>query len=246
MAITFTKKELLTLLVAAIVIALTIAFDDKQPAFILKDWLMNYLATFLLTLLALTIFASATKWQASKSKSAAHIELWSITRVGWSASAKAKTPFYTGVIIPLMLAILSGGKVPFGAATKYSLQTNPVHRIGKEFIRLTDYEQAKIATYAPTLLTFIAVIMRLFNSPLADRLSYIMLVIAVTNMLPLPSLNGMKAFFGSRLLYIFTSAMILITLPLINVVKPLTLILIAFIFGIFILFFTYEYDFVKA
>lgn len=234
------------MLIASIVIAFTIAFDDKQPTFILKDWLMNYLTTFFLTFLAITIFISATKWQASKSGSTLHIELWNIRRVGWSATAKAKNPIYLSVIIPLMLAIFSSGKVPFGAATQYAITTKPAHRIGKEFIGLSDYEQAKIATYAPVLLTFIAILMQLFNSPLADRLSYIMLIIAVTNMLPLPNLNGLKAFFGSRLLYAFTGAMILIVLPLINVVKPFTLILIAFIFGIFVLFFTYEYDFVKA
>lgn len=240
------KKEVLTLLIASAVVAFTIAFDDKQPTFIVSLWLANYFLTLLLTLVAFLIFMLASKYAAAKARSSLTLELWSLRRTGLSLGAKAKTPFYLGAIIPLMLAVLSGGKLPFGAATQYRLETKPAHRIGKENMLLSEFEAAKIATFGPLILTFCAIILNFSASSLAARLSRIMLIIAVTNMLPLPNLNGMKAFFSSRLWYVFCAAMIAITIPLISVVNPAVLIPLVIIFGLVIVVLYYNYAFIKA
>ena len=140
--------------------------------------------------------------------------------------------FPLGIIIPLLVSFLSDGGLYFVAILSSAVIIDPLYRLGRHYTHLSDFEEAKIAVSGPISNILLAVLIKIFNiAPLKD-LTFVCSVIAISYMLPLPGLDGLKVFFGSKLLYIFSVIFILTTAFLLNFVGGFAALFIGLIFGL--------------
>ena len=236
MKVSFSGKEIKTLVIASIILGFVFGFDDKRPVFELSFWLINYFTFVVMCLISLIIFYMAEKKSAFRSKSSTSFEIWNIRRMGFTKGAYAKKPAYIGIFIPIILSILSGGLLSFAAVTQSNIITRSAHRVGREFAKLSDFELSRISTAGPFTLTVLALITRLFANiiPSSDKIIFVFLSIAISNMLPLPNLNGIKAYFGSRLNYVFFLSFIVLVAIMIKFISAILTFIIALIITLII------------
>ncbi|MBI5392159.1 hypothetical protein HZB00_04110 [Candidatus Woesearchaeota archaeon] len=136
--------------------------------------------------------------------------LWNLTRV----SLKKKLPKGKGVpvgaILAFFLSFFSRGQLAFSAVTSYQLGPSETARAGRKFIHITDYEEAKIALAGPlaNLLLFLLFYALSSRVGFLSGFAWMNFVMALCYLLPLPGLDGLRMFFGSRSLYVFSLALL--------------------------------------
>lgn len=113
-------------------------------------------------------------------------------------------------------------------------------RVGKQYRRITDYESAKIAVFGPLANILLAALLALINVSFLSGLIFVNSMMAIFTMLPLPGLAGCTVFFGSKPLYIFSYAFILILALLLNFITAYAAVLIALTAAV-IAFISYMY-----
>jgi Zn-dependent protease len=116
-----------------------------------------------------------------------------------------------GIIIPALFAFLSEGYVFFAVTGMILISSKARHRLGKEFLGLTDFEYSKIAVAGPMACIIFALILSLVNtlSVAVVWLIKINIALAIANMLPIPLITGSVAFFGSKFFYLFSFVFII-------------------------------------
>ena len=240
----FSKKELLTLIIASLILGFVFGFDDKQTVFEWSFWFSNYVLFFIISLIALTIFYIAEKKIAALYKTTSSFEIWNIKRLGFAEASRSKNPLYIGLFVPLFLTFLSNGILPFTAVTQSSDETRSSHKLGKTYSRLSEFELSRISVAGPFTLAIFAIIIKLMSNiiPSSDKIIFVSLAIAISNMLPLPKLNGIKAYFGSRLNYVFFLSLIVLIALMISFINAIVTFLLSLIITliIFILFYKYR------
>lgn len=243
MKVSFSNKEVKTLIIASIILGFVFGFNDKPPSFDLSFWLSNYFLFIIISLLALLIFYTAEKRSALKHSCSSDFEIWQIKRIGFPKGAYLKRPFYTGILLPLFVTIISSGIIPFSAVTQSDISTKPSHRIGRQFSKLTEFELSKISISGPFALTIFALIIKLLSSivPFSDKVMLVFLAVAISTMLPLPKLNGIKAYFGSRLNYVFFLSLIVLIAIMIRFINAVLTLLLALIITLIIFITFYKY-----
>ena len=241
MTLVFSKREIGAIVLGSLAVALTIAFDDSRKVFVLSFWLSNYAITFVLTLVALSLFALLSKYAAHRLQIDLRVEVWRIRRLLLRKKVGKKN-LYFGVLLPVLIAFVTLGKVPFGASLQYTLETEPAKRMGRKFVHVTDFEQATIAVAGSICLMVIAILLKLFPFfSLADRFITILRVVSVSSLLPLPNLNGLRAYLGSTHLYLFAVVLVVLSAVLINLVASLVLVVILLFFALFMVILRYWY-----
>jgi len=243
MKVKFSGKEVKALLIVSIILGLAFGFDDKRPTFELSFWLPNYILHVLLSLIVLTIFYIAEKKSAIRYKCSSNFEIWNIRRLGFATASYSKKPIHIGIYLPLFLTILSRGFIPFAATTQSNITTKSSHRLGREYLKLTDFELSRISIAGPFTLAILAIIIRLFSNiiPLSDKFIFVSLAIAISNMLPLPNLNGIKAYFGSRLNYVFFLSLIVLIAIMIKFIAGILTFIFALVLTLIIFIIFYKY-----
>lgn len=113
--------------------------------------------------------------------------------------------FPLGIILALFVTVISVGKAWFVLLIgEYNLfYKREGHRLGRKFLQVTQYEEAKIALAGPMVSVALLAIGNLFNAH--GNFTIFMNInaaLALCHMLPLPGLAGSKVYLGSRLLYI--------------------------------------------
>ncbi len=210
MSISFTKKEVLHLLLSSIILGFVFGFDDKRPVFILSLWFQNYLFVTLLSFISLLIFILSQKIISSIYRANSEYRVWYTRRFliresGYIKSKQPEPKLYEtiplGIILPILVILFSKGSLPFSAVLQTQISAFKPHRIGKKFSEVTEYESSVIALCPIITCMIIALLSKFLN---LESLYIINLSLAISNILPLPKLNGMTIFFGSRFLYIFS------------------------------------------
>lgn len=155
---------------------------------------------------------------------------------------RKRIQFPLWLIIPLIISFLSKGQIYFATVLSTDLITNPMHRLGRKYTRLTLFEKAKILVSAPIILILIA----LLFSPISflKDIVTVSLMISIFSMFPFPGLAGSEIFFGSKPIYIFSIVFILAIALLLKILSPTITLTIAVICG-FTALFTYLYRFYK-
>ncbi len=110
--VTFSKKEVIHLLIAALVLGLLFGYDDCQSTFNLSFWITNLIITILLCFISITIYDVGHKIVAKKLGCRSTFEIWGVKRLslrtsGYIHSSKRSVPF--GVIITLLMLYLTKG-----------------------------------------------------------------------------------------------------------------------------------------
>jgi len=147
--------------------------------------------------------------------------IWGIKRFGFGREVFPKKinlfgkeitvqAFPIGAVLCVLVTLFSNGRLFFTAVSSYGLVIKKAHRLGKRFIEVTDFEEAKIALAGPMANILLAIIFKIFNSSgIFDDVIFINSVMPIFDMLPFPGLDGAKVFWGSRPLYVFSFLFIL-------------------------------------
>ncbi len=187
----FSPRELRDLIIAMAVITFAFAYDDKQPAFVLVHWLLNYLKIFIIVAVAFFFHESAHKIYGLSIGIRTEYKLWPI-----------------GVYITLLCTLLFQGKIYViipGGVTFYHMV---VQRLGHFRYGLNLLSCGLISAVGPLT----NLIMATFWETLAlngifpelfHQMTFINLYYAVFSMLPLPNLDGITLMVASRLNYVF-------------------------------------------
>ena len=247
----FSSKEILQLFIAAVVLGLLFGFDDQQETFQLGYWLTNLLIMILLSFFSLVLYDSGHKFIAKRKGCESTIKIWSMSRFYFRTRNYLKGPIKSiplGVIIPLFIIFLTNGLLKIAAITTTIVSTSPSKRLGRRYSQITDAEEGQIALAGPVTSLMIALLAKSLVSsfPIAYPIMLINLHLAFFNMLPIPSLDGIKVYFGSPLMFSFYFALILISFFFLRIISPLTTLLLGIIIALGIVITHWNNKFVKS
>lgn len=207
-------------MICTLVLTFVFAFDDGQPQFELGYWISNFIRVFFIVLIGVVIHDFAHDLIAKRNGLQSEYRVWGVRRFGFGEPIFPKTiklfgkerainQFPLGILIALIVTLFSNGKLYWAAVSSYGLVIEKTTRLGKKFVDVTDFEEAKIAVAGPLAVTFLMLIFKMFNgSGTFDQLVTIYSWMAIFDMLPFPGMDGSKVFFGSVPMYIFSASFI--------------------------------------
>ena len=213
MKINFTKKEIISLLISALVLGIVFGFDDGPDVFVLRLWFTDYMLMSCLGLIALTVMVLGHKWAAARYSSKAEYNIWGITRFGFKQSQYLRKNFLLkriplGIILPLIVAIFTEGKIWFAAVGMMITSAMHEHRIGRKWIHVPDYEEARIAFAGPiATMIFMIVLGLIFENvglEIWKKLIMVNTALLISSMVPFPQLSGGRMLFTSLYFFVFT------------------------------------------
>ncbi len=205
-----TKREVGQFIIAVIVLGLVLGFNDPSEVFQFSYWLTNYLIVAAVAAIILFLYIIMQKCMAASRGAETQFQIWSMYRYGLKRQKTVKQGIPVGVIIPLIVTIVTLGRIACGTVASSHVQTNERLRLGRKLQEITDFEKAMILAAGPYTAMIISVIMPMFDpSSFALLFKKAGLVLAISNMLPLPGLDGMKIFLSSPALYIFSVVLII-------------------------------------
>ena len=187
----FSSKEVRDLTLTMIVLAFIFGYNDRAETFNAVHWGLNYLKMFLIVFLTVIVHEIGHKIAA--------------LQMGLKAEYKA---WPTGLLIGLMFTFLSKGKWYVVLPGGMILSHMAILRIGHFRYGLNYITQGMLATAGPIANLIFATFWKtlaLFNvfPEFFNILTFINLYYAVWTFLPLPNLDGIHMFYGSRLWYVF-------------------------------------------
>lgn len=191
------RFELRNLLITLFAITFIWAFDDGAETFVMSNWLGNFFMVLVITAITFFVHETAHKLAA--------------LRVGYMYEFKIS---YIGIIVGLLLAILSGGLIPFLPVGGINLYHMAKQRIGRFRYGLNFFTSGTIAFSGPLANVYFAMFMKTLQwsfsveSVFLDKLFIFNLIYALYAMLPFPGHDGLIIFFGSKPAYIFVFGVI--------------------------------------
>ena len=186
----FIKREIPVILLAGIVIGYVYSFT----LFSWNSWLLFSLMGILI------VFAHSLgqKIAALRLDSSTEISLWKMQRFWFGEARKLPFAFPSGLLFPIIFAFATFGWLRFTAITTFEASALP--RI-RPFSKVTEKQLGVIALSGSIANVVLAFISFLLNYP---QFAMMNLYFAFFSLLPISSLDGVKIFFGSRLLWIFS------------------------------------------
>lgn len=197
------KKEIGTLILVTLVLALTISFLKTQIL----------LRVLLSVFLVLVLNVAAKKIASFYLESEIEIKPWQMERYGFKRHQYFKRPFQIGIFLPIIVSLVSLGNLFWMASMVFDVKPK-VYRAAKRhglysFSEMTEAHIGLIAA-AGVLVNLVASVIAYFlGFPTFARLS---VYYAFFSMLPLSDLDGNKIFFGNMVLWSFLAALVLIGL----------------------------------
>jgi len=199
----FNRKEVIVIIVAALVLAFSASFINLS----LNAFLYALLSVFII--LALNIIAK--KAMGYYVESEVEIKLWEMQRYGFRAHEYFKKAIPIGAILPLLFSVITLGHFKWLASTVFEVKPK-IHRAVKRhglynFSEMTEYHIGLIAAAGVVINLLAAVVAYLIGFTEFARLS---IFFAFFNMIPVSDLDGNKIFFGSLTLWAFLASITLI------------------------------------
>jgi len=226
----FNRKELVSLLIAALVIGYVYALQNLS--------LLGFLAMAGLALIMIFIHVLGQKFTALFYDCSTESSLWTIRQFWLKKGGHFKFDFPAGVILPVFLAILT---LPFIVIKWLALTTFEAvplpSRVQRKYAELTEFDLALIAVGGLFFNAILAVISQAFGW---NDFAMMNLYFIAFNLLPISTLDGSKIFFGSVMLWIFSVVFAALMLILIGNVSVITTIIAAVIlaFAAVVLYYT--------
>jgi Zn-dependent protease len=154
-------------------------------------------------------------------------------------------PFFYGLIAGLVITFMSYGKLIFLAYSGVRLHIMEKHRLGYFRYQLGYFQLGKISAMGPLANLVVAIIFKFLTflpATLVDKIVFVNVLFAITNMLPIPPLDGANVIYASRLAYFFMLGAVvamglLLIHPVVNIVYAFV---IAIVFGIFTVLFYFR------
>ncbi|MCP3682975.1 MAG: hypothetical protein GY861_09815 [bacterium] len=186
----FSKSEKQWLVISVFVMTLIVAFNDGSDTFEWNSWLMNFLIVFIC--IAIAVFV----------REFVH-RLWGIEQ-GYRVEFK---PLFYGLVGGLVIAFMTNGFVRIPIYGGVMLHIMEKHRLGYFRYRL-GYQHlgstSVMASLSNLLLAFIVKLLPFIPAEFAEKFIWINVLMAVVNMLPIPTLDGANVLYASRKLWFFS------------------------------------------
>jgi len=199
------RREIVVLLTSALVLG----YLFKFPAFSVKSWLFSSL----LALLILGVNVSGKKFVAFLYDSDARIDHWNLSTYGFWESMSFKKPFPTWIFVPLILVFVTLGYVKWLAIITFEASASSL-RTKKSFSHMSDWDIALIAMGGILFTLVLAFFSRLFGF---NDFATLNVLFALFSLVPFSTLDGIKIFFGSRFLWIFSVVFVVVMLLLFEI-----------------------------
>ncbi len=225
---------------ASLITGFVFGFNDNQQVFVFSNWIFNYLKFVLLSFISLGLYY-LVQFHLSRNYGAnLDNNIWGIERYGFERTMHLPKRFFgieikkisLGIILPLLVSFLSDGGLYFAAVLSSTIIVNPLYRLGRSFKKLSEFEEAKIAVSGPLINIFFAILIKIFEINQLKEMIFVCSVISISYMFPLPGLDGIKIYFGSKLLYIFSLIFILSSAFLLNFISGVSALIISVIFAL--------------
>jgi len=195
-------REIYSLL--AVTLVITLAFGLFRSVSV-------FLYIFLAVFLAIFINALAKKVTSFYLDSEIEIKTWQVKRYGFKAHNYFKKPFQAGIFFPIITSLITLGNFIWMASLVFDVKPK-IYRAAKRhglysYSEMTEEHIGWIAAAGIAANLVFAVVGYLIGF---SELARISIYFAFFNMIPLSDLDGNKIFFGSRILWSFLAALVLI------------------------------------
>jgi len=207
----FTKRELTYVLLAIIVGAFVIYFNDIAKA---KDYSpILLLSAFGVIALTIIINIIAKKLTAYYYEAKIESKIWMWQRFGFKRQQYFKNPIPAGILLPAFVSIVSFGYFIFLTFLEFDVSSTSARAAKRHgiyrFTDMTDIHIGLIAASGVVANLIAAVLGYLAGFPEFSRVS---IFYAFFSMIPFGNLDGTKIFFGSKNMWIGLGAIVLIFL----------------------------------
>lgn len=256
------RRELVVLLISALILGLVFGFDDGRPSFEAWPWLSHMMGMAFIGLILVITYTSAQKIIGERIGCDVELEFWNFKAFSLKKPPqlheKKGIPFLFGVdvwieknfgaILPIMLVAVSKGAIKCAAVISSKIEANESKRLGRKYAKWSEFDEAKIAVSGPIAVIALALLIKTFLdvSNMTDQMMTMAKFLALWSMLPLPGLDGFKVFFGSPLLYIFCLILVIMVVLLANVIAPIWTAILALVSALTVFLIYYNAKFVKA
>ncbi len=198
-----TGKEILSLLIALVVMAFSNSFLDVDV----------FLYSLLFFAIILLVYVAAKKFMSYYFESETEERIWSFQIYGFAPSQYFKKPVPIGIIFPFILSIISLGYIKWFALTETEIKPTVARAARRHdfysYSELTEWHVGLIPAFGIICVLIVSFIAYLVNVPELARLA---IYFSFFNMLPIGKLDGGKIFFGSLILYFTLLVVVLIAL----------------------------------
>lgn len=198
---TFTKHEARGYAVAILAVAFIISFREwGTNQFNLTAGLFNLFNSILIVALSILVHDAGQR-------------IWGLA-IGYKIEFKMWT---FGVVLGLALAFVTNGKFWLIIPGTFMLHHLAGHRLGFFRYGINIIGQSMVALAGPLFTLMLIILLKILYAispnPLLQKAIMFNIIYNITNMLPIPVLDGGKIFFGSRMIYAFVMpAMIVATI----------------------------------
>lgn len=192
----FSETEIRILIISILVLGFLVGYSEGQHIFRTVPWLYNLFNSVVIMSLVMLVHATSQKIMGLHFGQMPEIRIW---------------PY--GMLLGFVLAFASNGKILFLASTGIVMTHMAVERLGTFRYGLSLTDNAFISLAGPLANVLLAILFKALSvlpvGGLVSKCMMVSLVFAVSNMLPIPPLDGANIFFASRSLYVFMFAGIL-------------------------------------
>lgn len=201
---TFTRYEARGLILSILAVAFIISFRDwGADKFDLGVGFFNFLISVLIVAVSILVHDAGQR-------------IWGLA-IGYKIEFKM---WSFGIVIGLIAAFLSNGNFWLIVPGSFLLHHLAGHRLGFFRYGINIIGQAMTALAGPLFTLMLIILLKVFYAispnPFIQKAIMFNVVYNITNMLPIPVLDGGKIFFGSRMIYAFVMpAMIVATILMI-------------------------------
>ncbi|GEM_PF-2738500 len=230
------KEEIKAVLLASVVLGFVLSFRKwGDEEFSLITGLLNWGLYFLISIATWFVYILAQKVMARRHDLITSHHLWRQKKLWFSKKLTLKREIPLGIILSVILTFISFGYIKFAGMLETKMDLRKDARLTKRFRRTTELESALVAVSGPMFVLFLSSLISIYlpKTPFVET----MYVIALSSLIPIGLLDGVKAAFGSLPLYLTALLLTLIIIPvLISGIVALTVIatIILFLFLIFL------------
>ncbi|HLC74104.1 MAG TPA: hypothetical protein VJH20_05725 [Candidatus Nanoarchaeia archaeon] len=225
----FSKKEYLSLVISSIVLSFIFSFAEwGYEEFSASIGIRNLLLAFIISLMVLLLREYIRKIISKKIGFETEVKLWSIKKDLKLLNIK-QLPI--GVIISLLAIFISNGSFKFAAVSNYDLKNYSKKDLKRRYKYIRGIEEAIIASLGAIVPTLLALIFNILN---VEKAVSIASIIAIYSIIPFPSQDGIKMYFGSLWYYILIMFFVIFSLVLIKSMGSIPSLILSVILSIVI------------
>lgn len=225
----FDKKEMIFLVIASITLGYLLAFTNTA------NFSITWLSMAGLALIILFFHHLGQKLTALFYDCSTETQLWTVKQFGFSKSSKFPFPFPAWLSFPIILMLITFGKLKWFAVTIFDAAPL-ASRVQRRFADLTEWHLALIAFGGMAFNLLIAMVSQLLGY---NDFAMLNMYFILFNLIPFSTLDGSKIFFGSPFLWVFATVFSVIVILLLGSTSLLTTLIAAGLIGIGIV--TYYY-----